>query len=139
MELHTVLRDDPAEVGRARRMVAAHLDHWGLKDADQVTALLVSELVTNALLHGHPPLELVARDILTGVRIEVHDNNPEGAPYKREHAAAMQSGRGLQLVDVLAARWGWSESTSGLGKCVWFEVDLVWQPTRAAFNGQAGR
>ncbi len=129
MELQTVLRDDPAEVGRVRRMVAAHLDDWGLKDQDQITPLLVSELVTNALLHGHPPLELVARDILTGVRVEVHDNNPEGTPCKREDGTAMQSGRGLQLVDYLANRWGWSESARGGGKCVWFEIDLVWFPS----------
>lgn len=123
MELRTVLRDDPAEVRRARRLVSDHLETWGLRDLDQVTILLVSELVTNALLHGHPPLRLVARDILTGVRIEVHDNNPEGAPQKRADGG-FQSGRGLQLVDSLATRWGWIES--GSGKCVWFEVDLVW-------------
>ncbi|MCI0688407.1 MAG: ATP-binding protein [Sporichthyaceae bacterium] len=123
MELRTVLRDDPAEVRRARRLVSDHLETWGLRDLDQVTILLVSELVTNALLHGHPPLRLVARDILTGVRIEVHDNNPEGAPQKRPDGG-LQSGRGLQLVDSLATRWGWTES--GSGKCVWFEVDLVW-------------
>jgi anti-sigma regulatory factor (Ser/Thr protein kinase) len=123
VELRTVLRDDPAEVRRARRLVSDHLETWGLRDLDQVTILLVSELVTNALLHGHPPLRLVARDILTGVRIEVHDNNPEGAPQKRPDGG-LQSGRGLQLVDSLATRWGWMES--GSGKCVWFEVDLVW-------------
>ncbi|HKE52757.1 MAG TPA: ATP-binding protein [Actinomycetes bacterium] len=123
MELRTVLRDDPSEVRRARRLVSDHLEGWGLRDLDQVTILLVSELVTNALLHGHPPLRLVARDILTGVRIEVHDNNPEGAPQKRPDGG-FQSGRGLQLVDSLATRWGWVES--GNGKCVWFEVDLVW-------------
>ena len=123
MELRTVLHDDPAEVRRARRLVSDHLETWGLRDLDQVTILLVSELVTNALLHGHPPLRLIARDILTGVRIEVHDNNPEGAPQKRPDGG-LQSGRGLQLVDSLATRWGWMES--GSGKCVWFEVDLVW-------------
>ncbi|HKA68486.1 MAG TPA: ATP-binding protein [Actinomycetes bacterium] len=140
MELRTVLRDDPSEVRRARRLVSDHLESWGLRDLDQVTILLVSELVTNALLHGHPPLRLVARDILTGVRIEVHDNNPEGAPQKRPDGG-FQSGRGLQLVDSLATRWGWMES--GNGKCVWFEVDLVWgQPseinrTRAEANARA--
>jgi anti-sigma regulatory factor (Ser/Thr protein kinase) len=128
VELHTVLRDDPAEVGRARRLVASRLDNWGLKDSEQVTSLLVSELVTNALLHGHPPLEMIARDILTGIRVEVHDCNPEGAPHKREDGTAMQSGRGLQLVDHLATRWGWAESALG-GKYVWFEVDLVWHPS----------
>jgi anti-sigma regulatory factor (Ser/Thr protein kinase) len=133
VELRTVLRDDPSEVRRARRLVSDHLEGWGLRDLDQVTILLVSELVTNALLHGHPPLRLVARDILTGVRIEVHDNNPEGAPHKRPDGG-FQSGRGLQLVDSLATRWGWMES--GNGKCVWFEVDLVW--ARAAETNRTG-
>ena len=133
MELRTVLRDDPSEVRRARRLVSDHLESWGLRDLDQVTILLVSELVTNALLHGHPPLRLVARDILTGVRIEVHDNNPEGAPQKRPDGG-FQSGRGLQLVDSLATRWGWMES--GNGKCVWFEVDLVW--ARSGMGNRSG-
>ena len=134
MELRTVLRDDPAEVRRARRLVSDHLETWGLRDLDQVTILLVSELVTNALLHGHPPLRLIARDILTGVRIEVHDNNPEGAPQKRPDGG-LQSGRGLQLVDSLATRWGWMES--GSGKCVWFEVDLVWSQQSAGSQALA--
>lgn len=126
MELRTVLRDDPAEVGHARRLLASFLDGCGFHDPDQIAVLLVSELVTNALLHGHPPLELILRDILTGVRVEVHDSNPAGTPYMRDDGAGMQSGRGLLLVDQLATRWGWSESNRGPGKCVWFEVDLVW-------------
>ena len=128
------MRDDPAEVGRARRLVCEQLEGWGLHDLDHTTALLVSELVTNALLHGHPPLCLIAKDILTGVRIEVHDANPEGAPQVRDDDTGMQSGRGLQLVDALATRWGWAEATIGAGKYVWFEVDLVWPTHETAWK-----
>ena len=61
MELRTALRDEPGEVGRARHLVGNSLGRWGVPDSEGVAALLVSELVTNALRYGHQPMRLVAR------------------------------------------------------------------------------
>jgi anti-sigma regulatory factor (Ser/Thr protein kinase) len=120
VELRAVLAADPEQVGRARRLVAARLPGWGLDDdAGDVAVLLVSELVTNAILHGVPPLELVAFPLGDGLRVEVHDAG-DASPVMRPSAPDVGSGRGLHLVDALATRWG-SERT-GLGKSVWFEL-----------------
>jgi anti-sigma regulatory factor (Ser/Thr protein kinase) len=122
VELRAALQDDPGEVRRARRMVASRLARWGVVDDDCVVVLLVSELVTNALRHGAPPLWLVAKNGGDTVRIEVYDAAPGVTPKLRHGRTDMTGGRGLWLVDILASRWGWSESAHG--KSVWFEVDV---------------
>lgn len=111
----------PAQVGQARRVVAAHLVEWGLDgETREVAVLLVSELVTNALQHGRQPMRLVAENGPTRLRVEIHDGG-DGRPAIRPVRADEPGGRGLRLVDALAARW---ETTLGPnGKCVWFELD----------------
>lgn len=121
LELRTALRDDPAEVGRARHLVGSSLDRWGVPDDQGVAALLVSELVTNALCYGEQPLRLVARRAEHGVRVEVHDGRAGELPRVRNPSLDSPNGRGMMLVDALAARWGWSEQ--GGRKQVWFELD----------------
>lgn len=121
MELRILLKADPGEVSRARRAVASHLHQRGIATYD-VAVLLVSELVTNALLHGRPPLELVAAGDDSQLRVEVHDASAGDPPRVRESPVDVPGGRGLRLVDALASRWGWAES--GRGKFVWFELDL---------------
>lgn len=87
--------------------------------------LLLSELVTNAVVHGkndgtriHVKLA-IAGDLL---RIEVHDRI-EGTPLPRQTTADDSSGRGLHLVDSLALRWGCGPRGDGyLGKVVWCET-----------------
>lgn len=82
-------------------------------------ALLTSEVVTNALLHGRGRVRLqICADDLR-VRVEVGDDDPRhpGAPAQRDGA---ESGRGMLILDELAAAWGVSERTPG--KVVWFEL-----------------
>jgi anti-sigma regulatory factor (Ser/Thr protein kinase) len=123
VELRTALRDDPAEVRRARHLVGSSLDRWGVPDESGVAALLVSELVTNALRYGDQPMRLVARRAEHGVRVEVHDGRPSDPPRVRNPSPESPTGRGMLLVDALAARWGWSEG--GGRKQVWFELDTI--------------
>ncbi len=95
---------------------------WGIsEEAQEAAVLLVSELVTNALLHGTPPVTLLARRTRRGARVEVHDADPTRHPTLRPAQTELAAGRGLRLVDALASRWGWSPSSHGKG--VWFEVD----------------
>ncbi len=125
LELRAVLSGEPEQVAEARRLVAGYLREVGEEDGE-VAVLLVSELVTNAIVHGRTPLELRAAAAGSALRVEVHDQDPRRAPVLREQVvgnpdALNSGGRGLQLVDTLADRWGWSDNPGG--KMVWFELD----------------
>lgn len=123
LELRATLGTEPEQVAEARRLVAGYLRERG-DDDGEVAVLLVSELVTNAILHGRAPLELRASADGTAVRVEIHDQDPTRPPVLKHDADLTEvGGRGLQLVDTLADRWGWSEHEAGDGKVVWFELD----------------
>jgi len=121
VELRATHRAEPGEVAQARRLVEEYLRDRGDEDGE-VAVLLTSELVTNAILHGHGPLELRAHTEGSALRIEVRDQEPASPPVLRSDAELTEiGGRGLQLVDTLADRWGWSAEATG--KVVWFELD----------------
>jgi anti-sigma regulatory factor (Ser/Thr protein kinase) len=91
----------------------------GAGDVSDVAQVLVSELVTNAVLHAEPPIEL-GIDLRGGrVRITVVDGSPT-IPEPQDPDQSATSGRGLLLVDALSASWGWQ--LADRGKCVWFEL-----------------
>ncbi|MEU3147784.1 MULTISPECIES: ATP-binding protein [unclassified Streptomyces] len=122
------IRPDPAEVGRARRWTRSRLAGSGIA-ADEPLAetliLLVSELVTNAVVHtGRPAvLRLSLPGAVAGeatVRLEVADRSAR-TPVPRCVDGDATGGRGLALVDGLADRWGWS--ADGAGKRIWCELD----------------
>jgi anti-sigma regulatory factor (Ser/Thr protein kinase) len=104
----------------------------GAADVD-TAALLVSEVVTNAVLHGRSDVLLVVEDRGDSAYVSVSDTSP--MPL-RVHNFAVESatGRGLRLVDQLAQRWGVDAATSGQGKAVWFEVG---EPSAAAWESFA--
>jgi len=121
VELRATLRAEPEQVAEARRLVQDYLRDRGEEDGE-VAVLLTSELVTNAILHGNGPLELRAHTEGSALRIEVRDRQPASPPVLRSDAELTEiGGRGLQLVDTLADRWGWSAEAEG--KVVWFELD----------------
>ncbi|MGV9587421.1 ATP-binding protein [Streptomyces tendae] len=125
------VRPDPSEVGRARRWARSRLAGSGIR-ADEPLAetlvLLVSELVTNAVVHTgrSAVLRLVLPGAVTDeteeatVRLEVDDAS-DRAPVPRCAGGEATGGRGLALVDGLADRWGWSRE--GTGKRIWCELD----------------
>lgn len=121
---------DPAEVGRARRWARSRLEGSGIRDDEplaETLILLISELVTNAVVHTGCPAVLRMLFGPTGaqgaggtVRVEVADASAR--PPKQRHAEGDDTnGRGLELVDGLADRWGWMPE--GTGKQIWCEVD----------------
>ncbi|MDH6213301.1 ATP-binding SpoIIE family protein phosphatase [Streptomyces pseudovenezuelae] len=112
---------DPVEVGRARTAVREQLHDWGLAKLADNAALMVSELVTNAVRHSHSrpvALRLVRGDTLL---CEVEDDDHE-LPNLRGAGPTDEFGRGLRVVSTLAREWGTSRTRSG--KTVWFELTL---------------
>lgn len=116
----------PISAGRARAFVESALAVAGLEHLAYAATLLVSELVANAVLHSGTPLEVVVRTDDDRVRVEVHDGNPQ-LPVRKRYSNMSGTGRGLMLVERMAAGWG-SHPTAG-GKVVWFELDGHSTPT----------
>ena len=110
----------PASVGEARRFTVETLARWGRDDLAATAALLVSELVTNSILHARTAVQVMLERRADGVRVEVSDGSPV-RPTLRHHAPDATTGRGLALVARLAASWG--VEVSDTGKSVW--VDLA--------------
>ena len=88
--------------------------------------LCVSEVVTNAVLHGKPPFRITIDRDGQAVRIAVHDA-AAAAPVRKSPDADTPTGRGLRLLDRLAIAWG-ADPTDG-GKAVWFTFHLVEAPS----------
>jgi serine phosphatase RsbU (regulator of sigma subunit)/anti-sigma regulatory factor (Ser/Thr protein kinase) len=111
---------DPAVVSQARKLVSAQLSAWDLSEVSFVTELLVSELVTNAIRHADPPIQL--RLILDRHLIcEVSDAS-NTAPHLRRARTYDEGGRGLLLVAQLTRGWGTRQT--GTGKTIWAEQTL---------------
>ena len=110
-------------VPQVRRWAVGVLAVWGADDAEWQVTQLLTEVVTNVVLHagtafsirlGHDPA------VPGRVRCEVHDTSPV-VPRLRHHSTRATTGRGIRLLDAVSDRWG-VERDAG-GKTVWFEVD----------------
>ena len=119
---------EPAAVGALRAQALQRLAEWHMDDLAFTTELVVSELVTNAILYGRPPIRL--RLILhqsprrrpdapaSTLICEVYDAG-ETAPHIRRAHVLDEGGRGLMMVAAVSQRWG-SRSVPG-GKTIWCE------------------
>jgi anti-sigma regulatory factor (Ser/Thr protein kinase) len=129
----------PDAVGLARLHTASTLHQWSLPDDLIETAvLLVSEIATNAVVHGQaedlaPPcphvalmgagrfwLRLHRNQARLLVEVRDTDNRP---PVLQRAAEGAESGHGLMLVQALSSTWGYYYS--GACKIVWFEIWLT--------------
>jgi anti-sigma regulatory factor (Ser/Thr protein kinase) len=129
LQVQLEIRPDPAEVGRARRWARARLAGSAIavdEPLAETVILLVSELVTNAVVHtGRPAVLRLSLPQTPAVerathRLEVADGSTR-APVPRWVDGDETGGRGLALVDGLADRWGWNQE--GAGKRIWCELD----------------
>ncbi|CAL9469736.1 hypothetical protein SUDANB174_04864 [Streptomyces sp. enrichment culture] len=115
----------PDAVRTARSLVRRTLDEWRLGGVGDIAALLVSELVTNALRHATGPIGVRLVRGAAGadgvLRVEVSDPLPD-PPRERVARPDDEDGRGLQLVASAARRWGTRPGEEG--KTVWFELAL---------------
>jgi serine phosphatase RsbU (regulator of sigma subunit)/anti-sigma regulatory factor (Ser/Thr protein kinase) len=111
--------DDHELVARARAHVRDLVDALGLHELAEDAELVISELATNAVLHGGGCLRAAGVPILDGIRIEVEDRR--GAPPVSGLAPSEgMTGRGIRLVSGLASRWGFEATAEG--KVVWAEI-----------------
>ncbi|MEU1851296.1 SpoIIE family protein phosphatase [Streptomyces sp. NPDC019990] len=111
---------DTAQVPRVRKFAVDQVDAWGLEEAAFVTELVVSELVTNAIRYGEPPIRLrLIRD--NALICEVSDAS-NTAPHLRRARAFDEGGRGLLLVAQLTQGWGTRHTTDG--KTIWCTQSL---------------
>jgi anti-sigma regulatory factor (Ser/Thr protein kinase) len=117
---HLKLDPVPASVGVARRFVRDLLDGADEDTLDTVL-LLASELVTNAILHAHTPVELGVCVDGDRALVCVADRMPGSEPLTpRDHSRDRPGGRGLALVADLSDDWGTTVFTGG--KTVWFTM-----------------
>ncbi|MER5635844.1 SpoIIE family protein phosphatase [Kitasatospora sp. NPDC002227] len=114
------LPSEPTSVAKARELACGWLLVRGLDDLVDTTELLVSELVTNALRHGRGEIRLRLLRDRTMV-CEVWDDG-YAQPRQRRAQETDEGGRGLQLVSLLAERWGSRRTPNG--KIVWFELTM---------------
>ena len=112
----------PRSVRDARHFVGNTLRAWGCDPVEvvQPAVLLANELVANAVLHAGGVFDLTVRLHAARVRIEVHDGS-QAAPRLVPWEEVASAGRGLHLVDAMAAAWG-SEQVPDRGKVVWCEL-----------------
>ena len=110
---------DPASASEARRLVDRTLAEWGCEELRETAALLVGELVANAVLHAGTTIDVAVRRVGDRLRVEVQDGS-ERLPVRKHYSSFATTGRGLLLVERLSDEWGAEPTPSG--KTVWFEL-----------------
>ncbi len=105
----------------ARRAVREFATSTRCAEIADTAELLASELVTNAVTHGHGKVTMLMESDARGLEVTVCDDNPtrpamvDGDPFSL-------GGRGLHLVELLADAWGVTPDSAGPGKGVWFRL-----------------
>jgi len=117
----------PESVRAARRFVVSVLGETGADP--EVAELLTSELATNAVVHAGTAFEVQVRTADSGVRVEIVNDEPELLASLRDPDE--RGGRGLRIIESLAARWGTESDPEH--KIVWFEL-----PTDRAVRRNVG-
>ncbi|MEV7687433.1 SpoIIE family protein phosphatase [Streptomyces bungoensis] len=121
-------RHDLRGVGTARRFVHDRLSSWGLQNMSDALELVVSETVTNALVHAGSDVDVRLRAFADHIRLEVRDSDtnppiPSPLSLAEEENAEAEHGRGMLIVEALAEMW--SSSPTGLGKTVSMSVPIA--------------
>ncbi|MFG2720194.1 ATP-binding protein [Streptomyces sp. NPDC048416] len=135
------LAGEPGVVTRCRDLTRQAIDEWfgprGPKEsvAVQDALLLVSEVATNACVHGGEPYELRLDRVGDRLLVQISDRSPRRPSPHGPHRPARSSGHGLYLLRRLSAAWGWVPR--GRGKTVWFELRIA--DPAVAPGGSPGR
>jgi anti-sigma regulatory factor (Ser/Thr protein kinase) len=130
----------PESVRKARDFTASTLESWGLDGPVEDIRLCVSELASNAVVHGTEAdggflVRLDTEDDF--VRLEVHDSRSQ-RPEPHAATAADITGRGLLIIEMLADGWGVEDRTPH-GKIVWTRFTTITQAPRRPADHASGR
>jgi anti-sigma regulatory factor (Ser/Thr protein kinase) len=112
------LPGEAASVPQARRFVRQVLRGWDREAYEESGTLLVSELVSNAVLHARSRVQVDLADTGDGVLLGVADDSP-AMPILRRHSREAGTGRGLWLLEQYSAAHGVDVTQPGTGKTVW--------------------
>jgi anti-sigma regulatory factor (Ser/Thr protein kinase) len=104
-----------------REFIRSTLDDWGLAPLVDTATLLVSEVVTNAVVHANSGSTLCVERTPAAVRVTVTDRG-DGVAERAAARRGMAGGHGLALLDTLARRWG-ARRVDG-GHEVWFDLGV---------------
>ncbi|OMI38910.1 ATP-binding SpoIIE family protein phosphatase [Streptomyces sparsogenes] len=119
----TVAQAEPERIAEVRQQLRDMLHDWADRDQVESAVLMLSEMVTNVLVHTDGDALLVAevsgRPGSRRLRLDVADGSDE-LPHRRRPGELASSGRGLMLMEVLADAWG--VDPRGDGKCIWYEL-----------------
>lgn len=122
MNLHIDLEGRPTDPSFARHEVERMLRSHNYSGDIQGIVLLVSELVTNAVRHGAPPIALNLDTSGAAVKVSVEDAAVERPPVRgHENGQPRIGGYGLNIVEQVADAWGWTPVSPGR-KSVWFTM-----------------
>ena len=136
------LDPEPVQVGRAREQARKTLPGWGLGEHADLTELIVSELVTNAMVHGRGHIEVRLSCAACGdLWVEVRDDGA-GRPVRQRPGTDDERGRGLELIDGLIELYGGArgvvDDSNGPGKTVYVAVPLAGARSDFLFHGWDG-
>jgi GAF domain-containing protein/anti-sigma regulatory factor (Ser/Thr protein kinase) len=119
----TVAQAEPERIGEARHQLQGMLFDWANEDQIDAAVLMLSEMLTNVLVHTDGDARVIAECSGTRrerlLRVEVADTS-DALPHRRTPGELASSGRGLVMMEMLAGAWG--VDPRGEGKCIWFEM-----------------
>lgn len=111
----------PTSVRVARKQVITACRAGGVDDLAETGALLVSELVTNAITHAAGDVDLLVNCTNSRLVVGVSDGSTDPPVINHSPVPDQSGGRGLYLVDRLANRWDFEPTATG--KTVWFTLE----------------
>ena len=120
-QARVVLAARPTAPAVGRAFTAQCLTDWGLDDQCEDATLVVSELVTNAVIHGHSDVELDLQLRHGSLVVRAADSSPD-QPVVGELTTGADHGRGIAITCAIVDRFGVEERSRG--KAVWGEIDL---------------
>ncbi|HEY3906417.1 MAG TPA: ATP-binding protein [Streptosporangiaceae bacterium] len=126
-----LMRPEPVQVSRVRQQARRALPAWGLAEHAELAELIITELVTNAIVHGSGLIEIRLAYESGSLTVYVYDQG-DGRPVRRHPNGDWEYGRGLELIDGLVALYGGIRGVFGdddrRGKTVFVTLPLTRDP-----------
>lgn len=120
--LHLHMWGEPTAPGRARELVELACQRWGLPHLSSAAQVIISELVTNAILHARSDLEVTVALGEHYLHLHVRDRDRRIPRLFTANSSSPEHSRGMKLVDRLAS--GWGTTLRPYGKSVWATLKL---------------